>query len=508
MDFLTAVNVNHHHHLNHHHHNSHDLYYMQNSSSVQLQPYHHHQGNAYTNYTLETNFSMNNYAAPTSAYLTSQQMMSQQTAHPQPNSNMYPDYSNVTYNAYSNLQPYSANKNTFLYPDANIDQLNHQHQQFSAPFNMESNQNTALLTSIDPSSNTANTGSGHVSRKRKTNSTSTDSGSKVSAKKPTNRKAAPKTSAKKSSSKLEDDLQYEDTNSKRTRYSSPSPMQRQHVSRSVSPGSRCSSSNTYSSHNHTNNFPSGCLMGEDGLNMLGEPEDMQQQRVMANVRERQRTQSLNEAFASLRHIIPTLPSDKLSKIQTLKLATSYIDFLYQLLNESPPSSLSSSSNSGLASNETTNSASLPNTSGSNANDSLFEAFHNSSVLPCESSALSSTSGNSLQIQKPTQILYANQNSGDVASSSWQQTLVSSISDTPGTSSPPALLISPSSSSPLSSSSSSTSSSSSSSSISASRRHRNQQRIQFNATNMPVNSNNTNKAMLMSLKAGELHLKHF
>ncbi|XP_078450328.1 uncharacterized protein LOC144932799 [Lampetra fluviatilis] len=60
-------------------------------------------------------------------------------------------------------------------------------------------------------------------------------------------------------------------------------------------------------------------------------EEVQQQRFVANVRERQRTQSLNEAFASLRQIIPTLPSDKLSKIQTLKLATRYIDFLYQVL---------------------------------------------------------------------------------------------------------------------------------------------------------------------------------
>ncbi|XP_058065381.1 protein twist [Anopheles bellator] len=66
-------------------------------------------------------------------------------------------------------------------------------------------------------------------------------------------------------------------------------------------------------------------------------EDLQSQRVMANVRERQRTQSLNEAFASLRKIIPTLPSDKLSKIQTLKLASRYIDFLYRVLsnNELP-----------------------------------------------------------------------------------------------------------------------------------------------------------------------------
>ncbi|XP_029315269.1 twist-related protein 2 [Cottoperca gobio] len=60
-------------------------------------------------------------------------------------------------------------------------------------------------------------------------------------------------------------------------------------------------------------------------------EELQNQRVLANVRERQRTQSLNEAFTSLRKIIPTLPSDKLSKIQTLKLASRYIDFLCQVL---------------------------------------------------------------------------------------------------------------------------------------------------------------------------------
>ncbi|XP_044751502.1 twist-related protein 2-like [Coccinella septempunctata] len=65
-------------------------------------------------------------------------------------------------------------------------------------------------------------------------------------------------------------------------------------------------------------------------------EDVQNQRIMANVRERQRTQSLNEAFASLRKSIPTLPSDKLSKIQTLKLASRYIAFLYHVLSTSSP----------------------------------------------------------------------------------------------------------------------------------------------------------------------------
>jgi len=75
--------------------------------------------------------------------------------------------------------------------------------------------------------------------------------------------------------------------------------------------------------------PAGCKFRRRSSQSI---EDLQNQRVMANVRERQRTQSLNEAFASLRKIIPTLPSDKLSKIQTLKLAARYIDFLYQVLH--------------------------------------------------------------------------------------------------------------------------------------------------------------------------------
>lgn len=62
----------------------------------------------------------------------------------------------------------------------------------------------------------------------------------------------------------------------------------------------------------------------------GDP-DAKSQRDIANVRERQRTQSLNEAFAQLRRVVPTLPSDKLSKIQILKLASKYIDFLCRLL---------------------------------------------------------------------------------------------------------------------------------------------------------------------------------
>nr|ADI48177.1 twist [Crepidula fornicata] len=82
-------------------------------------------------------------------------------------------------------------------------------------------------------------------------------------------------------------------------------------------------------------------------------EDLQNQRVMANVRERQRTQSLNEAFTQLRQIIPTLPSDKLSKIQTLKLASRYIDFLYQVLrtDQQPEAKVMSGASCSYVANE-------------------------------------------------------------------------------------------------------------------------------------------------------------
>ncbi|TKR78086.1 hypothetical protein L596_018949 [Steinernema carpocapsae] len=56
------------------------------------------------------------------------------------------------------------------------------------------------------------------------------------------------------------------------------------------------------------------------------------QRVSANQRERQRTKELNDAFALLRRIIPSMPSDKMSKIHTLRIATEYIRFLDHINN--------------------------------------------------------------------------------------------------------------------------------------------------------------------------------
>ncbi|KAL5241437.1 hypothetical protein ACI65C_008847 [Semiaphis heraclei] len=52
----------------------------------------------------------------------------------------------------------------------------------------------------------------------------------------------------------------------------------------------------------------------------------------ANARERDRTQSVNSAFDVLRAMIPIDPPNrKLSKIETLQLATKYISHLSQIL---------------------------------------------------------------------------------------------------------------------------------------------------------------------------------
>lgn len=49
-------------------------------------------------------------------------------------------------------------------------------------------------------------------------------------------------------------------------------------------------------------------------------------------KERKRTESINSAFAELRECIPNVPADtKLSKIKTLRLATSYIAYLMDVL---------------------------------------------------------------------------------------------------------------------------------------------------------------------------------
>ncbi|XP_039925808.1 basic helix-loop-helix transcription factor scleraxis-like, partial [Hirundo rustica] len=52
----------------------------------------------------------------------------------------------------------------------------------------------------------------------------------------------------------------------------------------------------------------------------------------ANARERDRTHSVNAAFGALRRLIPTRPADRrLSKVETLRLASSYISHLANVL---------------------------------------------------------------------------------------------------------------------------------------------------------------------------------
>lgn len=70
---------------------------------------------------------------------------------------------------------------------------------------------------------------------------------------------------------------------------------------------------------------------------LSEPhqkEAQQTQRNAANARERARMRVLSKAFSRLKTSLPWVPADtKLSKLDTLRLASSYISHLRQLLQE-------------------------------------------------------------------------------------------------------------------------------------------------------------------------------
>uniref|UniRef100_A0A8D0E1H0 Transcription factor 15 n=1 Tax=Salvator merianae TaxID=96440 RepID=A0A8D0E1H0_SALMN len=76
----------------------------------------------------------------------------------------------------------------------------------------------------------------------------------------------------------------------------------------------------------------GCCEGRRKVAREAGPVVVVKQRQAANARERDRTQSVNTAFTALRTLIPTEPVDrKLSKIETLRLASSYISHLANVL---------------------------------------------------------------------------------------------------------------------------------------------------------------------------------
>jgi len=75
--------------------------------------------------------------------------------------------------------------------------------------------------------------------------------------------------------------------------------------------------------------------GEDG--MRANPQS-KVKRIAANSRERKRMHTVNSAFDQLRELVPTYPSNrKLSKIDTLRLACTYIQDLVSLLNNNTQS---------------------------------------------------------------------------------------------------------------------------------------------------------------------------
>lgn len=78
---------------------------------------------------------------------------------------------------------------------------------------------------------------------------------------------------------------------------------------------------------------------ERGTSLLGRPKRKRvityAQRQAANIRERKRMFNLNEAFDQLRRKVPTFAYEKrLSRIETLRLATVYISFMTELLQSS------------------------------------------------------------------------------------------------------------------------------------------------------------------------------
>uniref|UniRef100_A0A3Q2PS54 Musculin n=1 Tax=Fundulus heteroclitus TaxID=8078 RepID=A0A3Q2PS54_FUNHE len=71
-----------------------------------------------------------------------------------------------------------------------------------------------------------------------------------------------------------------------------------------------------------------------GLPKAQQKESRQSQRNAANARERARMRVLSKAFSRLKTSLPWVPADtKLSKLDTLRLASSYICHLRQILQE-------------------------------------------------------------------------------------------------------------------------------------------------------------------------------
>lgn len=77
------------------------------------------------------------------------------------------------------------------------------------------------------------------------------------------------------------------------------------------------------------NYQSPETLCEDEEILTHDPKT--RKKVKSKFRERKRTRKFNEAFSELRSSVPTLPSDKNCKIETLRLSMKYIEFLHQVI---------------------------------------------------------------------------------------------------------------------------------------------------------------------------------
>lgn len=100
------------------------------------------------------------------------------------------------------------------------------------------------------------------------------------------------------------------------------------------------------------------LGGDYTIEMVDGCGRVVKRRSSANRKERRRTQSINNAFAELRECIPNVPADtKLSKIKTLRLATSYIAYLMEVLHAEDAATNTANANTANTTSPTVNNTS-------------------------------------------------------------------------------------------------------------------------------------------------------
>ncbi|KAF3703550.1 Musculin Myogenic repressor [Channa argus] len=96
----------------------------------------------------------------------------------------------------------------------------------------------------------------------------------------------------------------------------------------------CYRHNRYSDDELDDEGVDGRTKQERRLSKAQQKEARQSQRNAANARERARMRVLSKAFSRLKTSLPWVPADtKLSKLDTLRLASSYISHLRQLLQD-------------------------------------------------------------------------------------------------------------------------------------------------------------------------------